>query len=228
MSKKYIALLAVTVCVSLIPGLTLASPLMDYSTGKTSVDITSYPNLHIKDHFVSQSFNDDRTLEFNGKNGNLDWGITTGMGGKLALQYRQFNPEGNDGANEIIGMKTQEVNVLYKLNNNLSAFVGWHQAKYSYEYMTIPFSAENKDVLQGGIIGTTKIAPRMNFYGIVGFGKDLQNFESGISYEVDKHIELNLVYRYKKVEDMNDVLGANPYKDSVTVHGYGVGVTYKF
>lgn len=63
----------------------------------------------------------------------------------------------------------------------------------------------------------------------MGVGKDLFDFESGISYEVDKHIELNLVYRYKKVEDMDDIFGGiNPFKDSVTVHGYGLGVTYKF
>jgi len=193
---------------------------MDYSTGNTSMDITNYPNLHMKDHFVSQSYSDNRTIKIDGKNSNLEWGITTGMGGKWALQYRQFNPKGDNNFGEIIGMKTQEVNVLYKLNNNLSVFVGWHQAKYSYEYPTVPFSAENKDVLQGGIIGTTKIAPRTNLYGIVGIGKGLHNLESGISYEVDKHVELNFVYRYKKVEDIDDTSwGTNPYKDSVTALG---------
>lgn len=226
MSKKYLALLAVTVCVSLIPGFTLASPLMDYSAGKTSVDITSYPNLHMKDHVKSSSYSN--TIKFDGKNNNIDWGIITGVGGKWALQYRQFNPDGVDNYKETIGMRTQEVNVLYKLDTNLSAFVGWHRSKMSYELTGVPFSPENKDVLQGGIIGTTKIAPKTQLYCIIGVGKKLSNFETGISYEVDKHIEMKLVYRYKKIGDMDSITSINPTQDEVTAHGYGVGVTYKF
>lgn len=226
MSKKYLALLVVKVCISLIPGLTLASPLIDYSAGKTSLDITSYANLHMEDHVKSSNYSN--TIKFNGRNNNIDWGITTGVGGKWALQYRQFNPDGVDNYEEAIGMRTQEVNVLYKLDTNLSAFIGWHQSKMSYEFNGIPFLAENKDVLQGGIIGTAKIAPKTKLYGIVGIGKNLRNFETGISYEVDKHIELNLVYRHKKVGDMDSITNINPTQDKIIARGYGIGATYEF
>lgn len=232
---RVILFLLVTIVFSgLIPSGTLASPLMDYSLGKTTLDIISYPNIQMKDQYYSISDSKSFTDHADGKNDNFEWGLTTGLGGNLAIQYRQFNPESK--SHTFIGptmakfeIKSQEVNVLYKINQNISAFTGYHQTRYAYSPVAFSFAAKNKNVLQVGIIGNKQIAPKTQLYGTVGVGKDLSNFESGLSYEVAKDLELNLIYRHKKVKDLESTIdGVFSYKDTVTTKGFGLGITYKF
>lgn len=239
--KKYILFsLVAIVCSMLIVSPGFASPLADYSLGKTAVDISWMPNLNMKDQFAATYMEyAGEWSEHNGKKGNFAWGLTTGLGGKWAVQYRQFNPESkrsNDEVPSYYGMKTQEFNVLYKVDNNLSLFAGWHQAKYTssdtYNGARTTRTADNKDVLQAGLVGTMKIAPKTLLYGIAGIGKDLANYETGVSYEVAKDLEFNLFYRYKKVEKLKNAVdiegGLSPFIDNVTAKGVGFGFTYKF
>lgn len=226
---RVILFLLVTIVFSgLIPSGTLASPLMDYSLGKTTLDIISYPNIQMKDQYYSISDSKSFTDHADGKNDNFEWGLTTGLGGNLAIQYRQFNPEGASPT-QIFGIKSQEINVLYKIDQNISVFSGYHRSRFTYSRVMYSFSAKNKNVLQVGIIGNKQIAPKTQLYGTVGVGKDLSNFESGLSYEVAKDLELNLIYRHKKVKDLESTIdGVFSYKDTVTTKGFGLGITYKF
>ncbi|MEN6568044.1 MAG: hypothetical protein ABFC57_17305 [Veillonellales bacterium] len=229
---KHISLvITAVICSSLAAGICSASPLTDYSQGKTAVNINWFPNLQMKDHssypsFTGSAIND--TVNANGKRGNFDWSLTTGLGGNWAIQYRQFNPKSRSSDISKFGMKTQEVNVLYKLDKNVSAFSGWHQGKYDFLSSGDTTTTSNKNTLQVGLVGITRLAPKTQLYGVIGFGKDLENYEIGTSYALDKNLDFDLLYRYKKVKKLYNIEYNVHYHDDVTAKGLGCGITYKF
>jgi predicted porin len=214
--KRIFIIVTLLLNIMLIASVSLASPLTDYSPGKTAIDLNWFPNGTLDGSWGS----------VDGKRGNIDWGVTTGLGNKFALQYRQFNPESKDiGVPSYrFGMRTQEVNVLYQLNKNVSAFVGWHQAKLHSSGIT----ASDRNTFQAGLVGNTKIAPKTTLYGVVGVGSNLVNTETGVAYEVGKDLDLNVFYRYKKIDKLEYNISGETYKDDLKFKGVGVGLTYKF
>ncbi len=225
MFKLISLILAIMLACMLMAGVTLASPLNDYSKGKTAIDIHWLPNLSMKDSYEGTTDTDSDRED--GKRSNLDWGITTGLGGKWAVQYRQFNPETKDIGDWGFGMRTRELNVLYQIDEGLSVFAGWHQAKFTY-WCPVSVTADNKNKLQAGFIASTPIAEKTRLYGIAGFGKDLANYEAGLSYEFSPSLDFDLFYRYKKVKNLEDTIGNFAYRDDVTAKGLGFGFSYKF
>lgn len=211
MKKRITVILATLLCSLLLTGVAFAGPLTDYAKGKTAVDISLMPKLD------GEAASGPGTLTLDGKNSNIDWSVTTGLGGKFALQYRQFNPESKTYPWGYGGLDTQELNVLYRLDKGLSAFAGLHRAKISS-----PFNGSTQNALQLGLLGTTPLGPKFQLYGVVGFGKNLFNGEAGIAYQLAKNTDLNLFYRYKKVD------GLEPYDVDATLKGPGVGLTYRF
>lgn len=213
--KKYLVILCVVLCSLMTAGVTLASPLTDYSAGKVALDVNWTPNTKLEG---STAFGSE---SFDGKNGNFDFGLTAGLGNKWAIQYRYANPVSKDFASYHVGLRSQEVNLLYQLNNNLSAFIGWHQAKISTNF---PVAADNRNSWQIGLIGTTEIAKKTSLYGIVGAGSGLFSAEAGVAYAFDKSLDLNLFYRYKRVDSLK------VYSEEIdtTAKGFGLGITYKF
>jgi len=126
-------------------------------------------------------------------------------------------------------MKTQETNILYKLDKNLSAFIGWHQAKFHYSFQSKEYTAEDSNTMQVGLVGIKEIAPKTNLFSEIGIGKNILNYEVGVSYQVTKEIDFDLFYRYKKVENLKDTIGGiENYQDDVTAKGFAYGITYKF
>lgn len=194
----------------------LASPLTDYSEGKTAIDVHFYPSLS---YHLTNNNGYDRSPA--GTGDNFDWGVTTGLGNKFALQFRQFNPETevfNGG--ERVKTKNQEFNVLYQLNEGISAFAGYHQS----QFIDYPDSSDKKNTAQIGLTGSTKIADKTHLFGTVGVGSGLTNYEIGVAYNLDPRLEFNLLYRDKKVEDVR----YGNIKADADFKGVGYGVTYKF
>ncbi len=188
-----------------------------------------------------------------GKN-DFEWGMTLGLGNDWAMQYRGFNaqaektysicsdqgypdapqyrqetPYYSRSLTAIINPKvrSQEVNVLRKLDKNFSAFAGLVRitpsvkvtGNYAYsesgemsrsidsgysEYgsASLTLGGEDKNTAQIGIIGSTKLADKTNLYGIASLGKDYRNWEAGVSYEVSKDLELNVSYRAAKYDNL--------------------------
>ena len=173
-------------CSSLITHIGYATPLADYSPGKITTDMTWYPSLKITNSYSTPNSTTSKTSTADGKSGNFDFSLTAGLSGKWALQYRQFNPETITYVNSTLlqnfGMKTQELNVLYKIDKSIAAFAGWHQASYTYGANFAPnITAQNKNVLQVGLIGATQIADKTQLFAVAGVGKALINIEAGIS-----------------------------------------------
>lgn len=210
--KKLAVILAVLLCTFTTAGVTTASPLTDYSAGKVALDVNWTPSLDMEAA--------GETID--GKSGNFDFGLTAGLGGKWAIQYRYFNPVSKDYGGYHAGIRSQEANILYKLDKNLSAFAGWHQARLTTNYPG--FSLDNKSTWQVGLIGTTALGKKTTLYGIVGAGSSLLNAEAGFAYALAKDLDVNLFYRYKRIDDLK----VNDYDLDTTVKGFGLGLTYRF
>lgn len=201
----------------LVASVGFAAPLTDYEVGKTAIDLT-WRNTEISDK--------DGSMD---KKYNMDWGITTGLGNNFAFQYRQFNPKSADtninGDQVNSKIKTQEFNVLYKLNSNVSAYAGVMKAKGEYNDITNPAdsgSTKNNSKWQVGLVGSTKIADKTTAYGSLAAGKDLTSYEVGVSYELASNLDFNVDYRSLKVNKLDGD------KVDAKAKGLGFGVTYKF
>lgn len=197
-----------------------ASPLTDFAKGKTSIDITWRPSATVAGKYSGGFSGTDRGEV----DSNWDWRITTGMGNRWAVQYNQYNAIAQP-KDQGVGVRTKEFNILYQLNQNLAAFMGCHWAEYSSAHVVV---TPTKNTMQLGLIGNTKIADKTNLYGVIGFGKNVTNFESGISYEFAKNTELNVSYRYKRVQELHDTFIDGDYTDDIAAKGWGYGITYKF
>ncbi len=215
-------LICIIVGLSMISSVSFASPLMDYSKGKTSVDINFYPS--IDSHLTNTSGYDQSPK---GKSDNFEWGLTTGLGNNFAVQFRQFNPEtktfDNGSIDESVKVLTKEFNVLYSLNKNLSVFVGYQWAKLQDNIPDYSIST-SKNRTQFGLNASTSIDPQTNLFGIVGVGNDLTNYEIGISHNIAPQLELNVSYRDLHIKNVP----GDDTKRSAEYKGMGYGVIYKF
>lgn len=173
-----------------------ASPSMDYNQGATSIDLS----------VSSASVTPDYGSKLDGSS-SLSGAITTGLGGDFALQYKYNNYKTDDPT-----VKSQEFNLLYKLDKGLAVFAGDVRNEMTY--------TNTVNGLQVGLIGTVPIAERTNAYGIVGTGNKINSYEVGIGYQIAKNTELNVAYRDAKFKDFDS--------GDVTVKGMSYGISYKF
>lgn len=230
----------------LLSSVAFASPLMDYSQGKGSIDLT-WRNTQ------NTTSDNNGSLDWN-KKYNLDGGLTLGLGNNFAFQYRNFEPQSADfsGTADITGygtvsgsvntkFETNEFNILYKLDKGVAAFAGFVTAKGSLNLsrsseplavssVSAPsvesrdISSSSKNMWQLGLIGVTPIATNVNLYGLVGAGNDWTNFEAGISYEFAPSFEFDVNYRDIEAKKFN-LAG---YNIDGTAKGLGFGITYTF
>lgn len=224
MVKKVIPFLMVLLFTASIG---FAAPLTDYSAGKASIDLTWSPNLDSEtDSNYGSGFSAD------GKNGNFDVGLTVGLGNKFALQYRQFDPETEfiPAAQLSYETKNREVNLLYQLDKNWSLFAGYHKASWSAYREDGSFYSEtnDKNSFQGGVIGNIKFDNKFTGYTVLGFGKDLRNYEVGVAYAVAPNVDLNVGYRSLTVDNLAFKYPFNGESLEQQFKGMNYGITYKF
>lgn len=231
---KKTAILAMAAATMLTASVGFAAPLTDYSVGKTSIDLTSRQS-DIKGEAPAGDVSLDKKY-------NLDWGITTGLGNNFALQYNGYNPKSKDTViysdptetdSMNIKLKTQELNVLYKLDKNISAYAGLVRLKATAN-QTVDVSgvstsssdaSDTKNKIQFGLVGSTKIADKTTAYASIGVASDFTNWKIGLSQEIAPNVEFNVDYRSLKAKS----LAINNIGDvDVTAKGVGFGVSYKF
>ncbi len=212
-----------------------ATPLNDFSAGKLALDV---------------SVNLDSKMEFDdyykGEN-NLDYGLTVGLGKKFAFQYKnngspqsrdlyRYSASGVLEGIESFKLRSQEFNLLYKINNSLTVFTGVNQAKLrfnitpQYGYVSTVSSFENnKSNIQIGITQLTPINKKLINYSTVAIGKDFNYFILGLGYAIDKNLDLNVFYSQYKYGNfpVNTTNLGNIGVNAIT-KGLGLGITYKF
>lgn len=224
---KKTAILAMAAATMLTTSVGFAAPLSDYSTGKTSVDLTwRQSDVTVKGPDYSDSL---------GKKGNMEFGITSGLGNNLAIQYNGFNAkskntaldDGAGGTYDAQGtLKVQEFNVLYKLDKNVSAFAGLVKVKGEITDTGITTTSNSKNKVQFGLIGSTKLAEKTTAYAQVGVASDFTNWKVGVSQEIAPNLELNVDYHRIQAKKLSFNGGLGDV--DVTAKGLGVGISYKF
>lgn len=222
--KKTVSLVIATATM-LVASVGFAAPLTNYSAGKTAIDLT----------FRSSDFADkgpDYDVSLDKKN-SMDWGITTGLGNKFAIQYNGYNAKSKDtyvpqfnltGKGEL---KNQELNVLYQIDEHVSAYTGIVQSKWIInDNISGSSSTDNKSKIQFGLVGSTKIADKTTAYATLAVASDLTNWKVGLSQAIAPNLDLNVDYRRLLVKGLT----GNDFTDKVdiTAKGWGYGVTYKF
>jgi opacity protein-like surface antigen len=226
---KKTAILAIAASTMLTTSIGLAAPLTDYSSGKTSIDL-----------IWRNSDADFRTPDGTDsldKKSNLDFGITTGLGNNFAIQYNDYNakskdttlPDGFGGTYQEHGsLKAQELNVLYKIDKNFSAYTGVVRVKGNVNSDGNGFSSDTKNKVQLGLIGSTKIADKTTAYAVVGVASDYTNWKIGVSQEIAPNLEFTVDYRRLQAKKLTFDVAGTPLNADVTVKGLGFGVGYKF
>ena len=201
-----------------------ASPLTDYSQGHWSIDLTER-NTDITENLMSgYSYS---------KKYNPDTTFTLGLGNKFAVQYNCFNPRTPNIASYSsvdihLESKVSQFNILYKLNNNFSAFMGYNTASFSevvdiHSYgsykQTYEFSTQCFNI---GLQGITQIAPKTTLWGSVNGGKNVMDYKIGVGYQIRPDLDFNVDYRNYKIKNLYD---GSVEADS---KGLGFGLTYKY
>jgi len=229
-----IAILALT-------GVCSASPLMNYSKGKASIDLTIRPGY--VNIFTSVGSSETKDADKN----NFEGTITYGLGHNIALQYRNTTGNSETFPITVFGLtnnnarstlNAQEFNILYKLNKNVAVYLGWVQAKVGQpagEYNISTGIARlfddyaKKNDYQVGLVGTKKLGPKLTGYASAATGKYITNYEIGIGYEVAKNVEFNLGYKNTKYKDFAvSNHGLLLFTYDYQIKGLAYGLTYKF
>lgn len=211
-----------------INSVAFASPLMDYSAGKGSIDLM-WRDTKNTENLYGQSY------DYN-KKYNLDGMLTLGLGNKLAFQYRNFAPTSanTNWGGEVGNFKltTNEFNVLYKLDKNIAILAGGVNAK-GYAQDTTNSAGSNgfstRNLWQVGVVASTAIAKKTTLWGGIAVGKDLTNYEVGIGYEFSHGWEFNINYRDFDLKNFNSSDDSVGFSDvGLRAKGLGVGITNKF
>lgn len=195
----------------MISSTALAAPLSDYTEGSAAVD-------------VKYSLSQDIKGESNGLAGkhdlddHLSGGLTYGLGNNLAVQYNYTDNKLDFGGDRIIA---QELNLLYKLNPNLSAYAGLNRNRYS---VNRGYDSSETGV-QIGVIGQTKLSDDLTAWAMLGAGNKRTAYEIGLGYGITDNLDLNIYYDYNKYKDNENALGRD---FDAKAKGFGMGVTFKF
>lgn len=200
-----------------------ASPLLDFSKGKTAIDLSWRP---------SSDF-DSGDISADGKNNNFDFGLTVGLGNRFALQWLNQSAKSKDFYDVYNATLTaNQFNLLYSLDKNVAAFVGYTRTKNDvgiYTYETL--NGKTISGWQAGLTGSVPLGDKFSGYGTVGVGNKITSYEAGVAYEFAKNLEVNLFYKYAKYKDLEfnyDILNYIYGSYDLKVKGPGIGVTYKF
>lgn len=206
-----------------------AAPLTDYSQGKVTADVSVRPSTDLGNYKDSN---------------NLEYGVTAGLGNNFAIQYKNSdtdskklpfssNYQGTIVTGTMKGeLKAQELNLLYQLNDNVSAFVGLTQAKMGLSHhatgggITVAGNIAGKSAngMQIGFVTTEKLADRLNGYTMLALGNKVYQYELGVSYEVSKDVDFNVFYKSTKYKNLT----LQSAEFDANVKGIGYGLTAKF
>lgn len=190
-----------------------ASPLRDYSPGKAAVDIT-LTDLKLKS-----------TPAYWDKKFNPGFGVTAGLGNNWALQYKYHHWSASrnaGGAALSTTASVNELNLLYKLDKNFSAFIGANSIGGS-----LGDPIQDSLTFQFGMLGVTTLADRLTGWGLMSTGSNNFSAELGVGYALTKRWELNLYYTYKYFDGISFSNMAYPSFNARN-QGLGVGVTASF
>lgn len=210
MKKK--VLLGLAVCMS-ISTAGMAAPLQDYSVGKGEVNVGTTLALA-----MATGSHDGGTVKSDVKN-KLQGGASIGLGKNMALQFKYSDAEQKPSDDDIC-FRTQEYNLRYKLDKNVSVYAGDMHARLANEDV---FSA-TRNIFQVGVQYEAPLSKSMTGWVAMGFGSNMQHYEAGVGYALAQNLDLDLSYQYTQVKDFD--LGGS--KVDSTMKGLYAGLSFRF
>lgn len=200
MKKLYSALVLTAMFTAAIATTASAAPLKNYNAGHFAVDagITLPSSIDGDNYKLSKS---DSTY----------FGATAGLGGNTALNYRWDNFKADQGKT-----RTQQLNLMYKLLPNVSAYAGYLNADSDF------IGSHEKNSGQVGLQAQFDIPMLFTVWGNVGYGNKNTSYEVGISKPIVNNVELNVSYYDHKFKD---ALGDD---NDLKAKGVNLGLTVKF
>lgn len=178
-----------------------ASPLQDFSPGHAALDVNWKPD------------------SFRGGKNKWDLSATVGLNGQWALNYRQidFSPKSNGVQ---IETDNKELNLIYKIDPNIQLYAGYSITKGHEKISGRRLPQQNS--AQGGIIAMKSLGHSTTLYTLLGRGDHSANVEFGLSYQMQKNLEMNVTYRHLEFKK----LGSKKWEEDF--RGFGIGFTYKY
>ena len=202
MKKFYAALTAAAIMTACFSTSAFAAPLKNYDAGKFAIDagITFPSSLEGGNYKMSKS---DSSY----------YGATVGIGKRMAVNYNYDQFKGSDG-----DLTAQQVNLMYQVLPNVSAYAGWLGAEADTDY----YGGKKKNSGHIGLQAHFDIPLLFTVWGNVSAGTKSTAYEIGITKPLFNNIELNLSYYDGKYEELlND-------GEDMKAKGVQMGVTVKF
>lgn len=231
--KKHVVI-GLTAAMSISAVVACASPMDSYEQGKIAIDLGMS---------ISPTVESGIDDGFDGKN-RFYGGITCGLGDGWGVQYKYADSKGNEWEDFSSGgiastaafdlrLKAQEFNVLYQVDKNHTAFLGYTHNKHQLDSVAtlggvtlLDFSnTTSNSGYQIGIIGRYDLGNRMTGWASVGLGNKRTTWELGLGYDITDNVEWNISYNDMKFKDLD-----SPFGGTFTAKSRGVrtGVTVKF
>ena len=211
MTKKVLLGMAISMSLSTVA---FASPLQNYDAGKVEVNVgtTIAPAMSTSNN--SGSVNTDVKNKIEG-------GATVGLGNNLAVQFKYVDSQQKPSGTEF-NMRTQEYNLRYKLNENVSLYAGHMHARFGIKNNAVD-AATTRSLFQGGVQYEAAISKNLTGWAGMGFGRDLQHYEAGLGYALAENVDLDLSYQYTQVKHFGGDNGVD-----CTAKGLYAGLSFKF
>jgi hypothetical protein len=160
---------------------------------------------------------------------------TAGLNDHLAIQLKHgmFKSEESTIPTVLRPLTTyakaqpSDLNLLYKVNPNLTFITGYEHTKISYGAHVYDAS---KSALHFGLTGTHKLNDRSTLFATLLGGKDVSLKEVGVSYKMSKSTTFNVSYAERKVENLDLKLKATTLldgKESYTMKGVSCLFAFK-
>lgn len=193
----------------------MGSLFMGGIAGATSIPVTDINTLHaeVNADLLALYKNDDSdtSSHFHGYNVNASYG---GLG-LVAAQLGHTEYKGRiDG--ERTKMKVSEVNGYYGLFDNVNLYGGLMRIDLSHG----ADETVKKQNIVVGAVGHVNIG-KVEAFGKIGYGTKLieKQLQLGVKYEIAPHMDVHAMYERNEIVHL---------RKTNHVHGYSIGVGYKF
>lgn len=225
--RKSIALATITTGLLLTANTVLASPAAEFEKGAVSLEIGSTLDSKVSGRGKVSA---DVIGEFGFKAA-----ATAGLNNHLAVQFKHgmFKSEISTIPTPLGSLTTyakaepSDLNLLYKINPNLTLITGYEHTRISYGAHVYDAS---KSSLHIGFTGTHKLNDKYTLFATLLGGKDVSLKEAGVSYKISESTTFNLSYAERKVENVDLGLKATSLldgKENYTMKGISCLFAFK-
>jgi predicted porin len=220
--RKLIALLTLTTGLLIATATVSASPAAEFEKGAVSVEFGSTLGSKVSGRGRVPA---DVVGEFGFKAT-----ATAGLNDHLAVQLKHGMFKSEESS--ILGLTTyakaepSDLNLLYKVNPNLTFITGYEHTKISYGNYV---SDASKSSLHFGLTGTHKLNDKYTLFATLLGGKDVSLKEVGVSYKMSKSTTFNVSYAEREVRnvDLKVPLAGINGKENYTMKGVSCLFAFK-